>query len=407
MSLLPEDDPARRDLSVKLGIGLAESGDLSRADALLADRIQAERRGRAFVAFHDGGGNQQVVTLDDERSPITIGRRPDNDIVLSWDSEVSRRHAHLLRTEEEWTLVDDESRNGSYLNGERVTQQRSLRDGDVFRFGDTVVLFRAPVTDEQRAAGGVPRARAGHLHGTAPHARAEAGGGIMGEVPANPPAGAGSVSELKARIDAERAGQPFLLYRDGENRQRLFVLEPGRAQASVGRRPSSDLVLDWDDQVSRLHAQLERVEEDWTIIDDGLSRNGTFVNGERLSGRRRLADGDTMRFGSTTFTFRSPQEEDQAGTAIAGESPVAVDLSTTQRRVLVALSRPYKEGTAFASPATNQQIADELFLSVDAVKTHLRVLFAKFGIEKVPQNQKRIRLVERAFYSGVISERDL
>ena len=41
MSLLPDDDPARRDLTLKLGIGLAESGDLSRADALLADRIRA------------------------------------------------------------------------------------------------------------------------------------------------------------------------------------------------------------------------------------------------------------------------------------------------------------------------------------------------------------------------------
>ncbi len=150
VSLLPEDHPARRDLSVKLGIALAETGDLSRADALLADRIRAERRGRAFVAFHDGSGKQHVVTLDDEQSPITLGRRPDNDIVLPWDSEVSRRHAHLVLAEEGWALVDDESRNGSYVNGERVTEQRSLRDGDVFRFGDTVVLFRAPVTDEER-----------------------------------------------------------------------------------------------------------------------------------------------------------------------------------------------------------------------------------------------------------------
>jgi pSer/pThr/pTyr-binding forkhead associated (FHA) protein len=71
--------------------------------------------------------------------------------VLSWDSEVSRRHAHLLHLGEGWALVDDESRNGSYLNGERVTRQRPLRDGDVFRFGDTVVLFRAPVPDEHRA----------------------------------------------------------------------------------------------------------------------------------------------------------------------------------------------------------------------------------------------------------------
>jgi class 3 adenylate cyclase len=151
VSLLPDDDPARRDLTLKLGIGLAESGDLSRADALLSDRIRAERRGRAFVAFHDGGGSQQVVTLENERSPITIGRRPDNDIVLAWDSEVSRRHAQLLHTGEGWALADDESRNGSYLNGERITRRRPLRDGDVFRFGDTVVLFRAPVPDEQRA----------------------------------------------------------------------------------------------------------------------------------------------------------------------------------------------------------------------------------------------------------------
>jgi hypothetical protein len=35
------------------------------------------------------------------------------------------------------------------------------------------------------------------------------------------------------------------------------------------------------------------------------------------------------------------------------------------------------------------------------------MLFAKFGIEQLPQNQKRARLVERAFFSGVISERDL
>jgi class 3 adenylate cyclase len=150
VSLLPDDDPARRDLTLKLGIGLAESGDLSRADALLSDRIRAERRGRAFVALHDGGGSQRVVTLETERSPITIGRRPDNDIVLSWDSEVSRRHAHLLHTEEGWALVDDESRNGSFLNGERVTRRGPLRDGDVFRFGDTVVLFRAPVPDKHR-----------------------------------------------------------------------------------------------------------------------------------------------------------------------------------------------------------------------------------------------------------------
>jgi pSer/pThr/pTyr-binding forkhead associated (FHA) protein len=216
-----------------------------------------------------------------------------------------------------------------------------------------------------------------------------------------------TVSELKARLDAERMGDPFLVYRDQDQRQHVIALDAAVEQVSIGRRQSVDVVLDWDEQVSRIHARLERVEEDWTVVDDGLSRNGTFVNGERIHGRRRLSDGDTLRFGSTTMVFRSPQAEVQAGTAIAGDSPAAIELSGGQRRVLVALCRPYKEGAAFSSPATNQQIAEELFLSVDAVKTHLRVLFAKFGIERLPQNQKRTRLVERAFLSGVISEHDL
>ena len=73
----------------------------------------------------------------------------------------------------------------------------------------------------------------------------------------------------------------------------------------------------------------------------------------------------------------------------------------------MALSRPYKDGNAFAGPATTPEIAEELFLSAEEVATHLSVLYAKFGIEDLPPDQKRIRLVERALYGGVISERDL
>lgn len=207
-------------------------------------------------------------------------------------------------------------------------------------------------------------------------------------------------------IEAERGGRPFLLYRDGDDRQQVFSFEPGSEQASVGREQSSDLVLDWDGQVSRLHARFERADDAWTVVDDGLSRNGTFVNDERLSGRRRLTDGDTLRFGATTMTFRSPRVEAQAPPAIAVEPASAVDLSTSQRRVLVALCRPYKGG-GFATPATDEQIAEELVLSVHAVKTHLMVLFAKLGVDEPPEDQKRVRLVERAFQAGLISERDL
>jgi hypothetical protein len=203
-------------------------------------------------------------------------------------------------------------------------------------------------------------------------------------------------------IEAERGGRPFLLYRDGDDREQVFSFEPGSAEASVGRQQSSDLVLDWDGQVSRLHARFERVDGGWVVVDDGLSRNGTFVNGERLSGRHRLSDGDSLRFGATTVTFRSPQVEAQAPPPVAAEATPGVDLSTSQRRVLEALCSPYKGG-GIATPPTDQQLAEELFLSAHVVKTHLKVLFAKLEVDELPDDQRRVRLVERAFQTGVIS----
>jgi pSer/pThr/pTyr-binding forkhead associated (FHA) protein len=214
-------------------------------------------------------------------------------------------------------------------------------------------------------------------------------------------------SELKAQIEAERAGVPFLVYRDGDEIQQLFVLGDDVDRVTVGRGANASIYIDWDTEVSRLHAELARIGSDWTVSDDGLSRNGTHVNGERVVGRRRLHDQDVIRFGRTTATFRQPLRVDITETAVASEVLDRASLSDAQRRVIVALCRPFKESTGYVTPATNQQIADELFLSVDAVKTHLRALFAKFGIEDLPQNQKRVRLVELALKSGVVTPRDL
>jgi pSer/pThr/pTyr-binding forkhead associated (FHA) protein len=69
---------------------------------------------------------------------------------------------------------------------------------------------------------------------------------------------------------------------------------------------SAEISLHWDLEVSTVHAQVERLGDDWVLIDDGLSRNGSFVNGERMVGRRRLDDGDELRFGQTPVTFHAP-----------------------------------------------------------------------------------------------------
>jgi len=216
-----------------------------------------------------------------------------------------------------------------------------------------------------------------------------------------------SAPELKAQIEAERAGRPFLVFRDGDEEQVILTVAEGSDELWVGRAESADLRLAWDEEVSALHAQIEVVRDECTLVDDGLSRNGSYVNGERVHGRRHLRDADAIRFGKTEVLYRRPGAGAPEATVIASEAPAAATISPAQKKVLVALCRPYKDGGKFATPATNQGIAAELHLSVDAVKTHMRALFEKLEVGDLPQNQKRVALVERALNAGAVSQRDL
>jgi pSer/pThr/pTyr-binding forkhead associated (FHA) protein len=217
-----------------------------------------------------------------------------------------------------------------------------------------------------------------------------------------------SASELKERIAAERAGHAFLILRDSGGSQRLIRLDAEAAPVTIGRGAGCALRIEWDVEMSRVHAELLCLGGDWTLADDGLSRNGSFVNGERVVGRRRLRDGDQLTLGVTPIVFRRPQANAPDRTTLTSTDRMPVTaVSDAQRRVLVALCRPFGDDRGFASPARNQEIADELYLSVAAVKTHLRALFSRFGIEELPQNEKRLRLVELAFRSGIVTEHDL
>ena len=215
-----------------------------------------------------------------------------------------------------------------------------------------------------------------------------------------------TAAELKAQIEAERTGLPFLVHRDADEQQRIVVVSESRTEMWLGRSPSADLSFAWDPEVSGLHAQLEFVGGDCTLADEGVSRNGSFVNEERVSGRRRLTDGDVVRVGRTRVLFRAPGEGRES-TIVSSDPITAAGVSPAQRRVLVALCRPFKNGTAFATPPGNAELAAELHLSVDAIKTHMRALFEKFELGEVPQSQKRVTLVQRAMQSGLINPRDL
>jgi hypothetical protein len=213
-----------------------------------------------------------------------------------------------------------------------------------------------------------------------------------------------SPTELQTLIHAARRGAPFLFLRGEAAEQQLVDLQGDRLV--LGRAAGSDLEISWDPRVSGVHAYLERRGQRWVIEDDGLSRNGTFVNGERLRGQRTLRDGDVIQVGDTVIGFRHPEPEPVLAT-ISVPTVAPPEVSDAQRRVLVALCRPLTREEELAAPATNEQIARELVLSLSAVKGHLRVLFNRFGLEEAPQNQKRLLLAERALAASIVRPADL
>ncbi len=115
-------------------------------------------------------------------------------------------------------------------------------------------------------------------------------------------------NESPELADARRLGYPYLVYPDAQGRQHVLSLSDDWKRITIGRAAGADVILAWDENVSKVHAEVERLADAWLVVDDGLSRNGTFVNGERVERRRRLADGDELRVGDTTIRFYAPLE---------------------------------------------------------------------------------------------------
>jgi len=72
-----------------------------------------------------------------ENREITIGRSPTNNIFIK-DKNVSRVHCQIVVTEKGCVLTDLQSTNGTFVNGERITE-RLLKVGDEIRVGTTLL----------------------------------------------------------------------------------------------------------------------------------------------------------------------------------------------------------------------------------------------------------------------------
>ena len=107
------------------------------------ERVGAMRAGPGIVAIV-GRRAGEWFALDPDR-PNGIGRDPDNEVVLTWDSYASARHAVLERSRGGWSVLDLSSRNGTSVDFEPLARgaQGSLRDGGVLGIGKSLFVLRA------------------------------------------------------------------------------------------------------------------------------------------------------------------------------------------------------------------------------------------------------------------------
>jgi hypothetical protein len=212
--------------------------------------------------------------------------------------------------------------------------------------------------------------------------------------------------EHEARIAAERLGLPFLLYRDGEGRQRIYQLDRGRRSVTIGRRDEADISLPWDPECSRLHAELELRAGEWTISDDGLSQNGTWVNELRLIGRRRLSDGDDVRVGRTHVIYANPGGIGIGPTLVPGELSATPRFSEQQQRILRGLCRPLVGDGEGLLPSTDEEIARTTGIPAETVTVELDHLTRALGLHELPRAQRRRELALLALRSGLVGAED-
>ena len=233
----------------------------------------------------------RLVCLTDGREysvgagPLSFGRDAGSDVVVS-GNEVSRNHAEI-RNEPDGYLLLDLSVNGTYVNGERIGKTHTLARADVIRIGNDEFRFYADA-----AVAAPPETAATFPETSSP--------------PAAPVGAAQRLSDTMHGIpepntppSPEAAPLASLLFRSGEFKgRRLPIRVP---VVNIGRGDYNDVVIS-DASVSTMHAKLQRREAVWILSDLG-STNGTFVEGERLSGEVALTPGTTLRFGDVIALF--------------------------------------------------------------------------------------------------------
>ncbi|HEY6091166.1 MAG TPA: FHA domain-containing protein [Gemmatimonadales bacterium] len=190
---------------------------------------------------------------------IRFGREPGSTVLVSGDAAkvVSARHAELRLEHGAWLLADLGSRNGTYLNGRRVSTGTAVKSGDVVRLGESGPEYRvAAITATLEAT--------------------------LAEHPA-----------LPKEAEQRAYGVTLLAAATGKR----FEARGTRIRLGRGRECEVQPVESNDTIVSRVHAELTVGTTGGLVVRDADSKNGTYLNGQRISSPTPVRLGDKIMLG--------------------------------------------------------------------------------------------------------------
>ncbi len=239
-----------------------------------------QRSGPAHLDLIDSRTGQ-TRRIELTKEVTRIGRDPEGEVVIDADAAVvSRRHAEIHKSGEQFTISDLKSFNGTLVNDQRISESVPLFNGDEIQLGAGGPLLRLsdpahPAPPHRAIQPGAPTPSQQNIPAAFGQIAAMARGGTIVSTsgtlqPAAPPSG--SQPQLLARLSFE-----------------------SRPQLSVGRAPDNDVRLDGL-QISNHHARFVRTNGSVSVEDAG-STNGVYVNGERISGRRGVQVSDVIQIG--------------------------------------------------------------------------------------------------------------
>jgi pSer/pThr/pTyr-binding forkhead associated (FHA) protein/Mg-chelatase subunit ChlD/N-acetylmuramoyl-L-alanine amidase len=209
---------------------------------------QAQPRSAVGVRVVTGQASRPFAPL--RRGRLAIGRHPRCDLVLP-DRQVSASHAMVQRTRYGYVLTDLNSKNGTYINGQRAPQAL-LSGGERLRMGKTELVFVS--------------GRAGPPTRPSPY--------------------------------AQTGHSAHLTVLAGDQEYARYPVAPGTV---LGRYEGCPVDLRSDALASRRHARLDYQNGQWSITDLS-SDNQTFVNGYPVH-LQALQHGDEIRLGNTRMRF--------------------------------------------------------------------------------------------------------